>query len=450
MVKLAASNQFGISDQTDVFLVDREGTLRVAWVNGAGRWNGPVPISPPGLFPLGAAVAASNQFGLSDQTDVFGVDRNGALHVAWVNGAGGWNGPAPISPPGLFPPGAAIAASNQFGLSDQTDVFVVGSNGALHVAWVNGAGGWNGPAPISPPGLFPPGAAVSASNQFGLSDQTDVFVVGSNGALHVAWVNGAGGWNGPAPISPPGFFPPGAVVAVSNQFGLSDQTDVFVVGSNGALHVAWVNGAGGWNGPAPISPAGLFPPGAVVAASNQFGLSDQTDVIVIDGNGALHVAWVNGGGGWNGPAPISPPGLFPPGAAVAASNQFGLSDQTDVFAVDGNGTLHVAWVNGAGGWNGPAPIVPRLLPTITLRPVADEGRFIEVTGNGFTSGGTVQLSYDIFSGSGPTTHQTGQKTLTSNGTGNFLDRIPVILGEVSGAQVEATDTASGATADGSI
>ncbi|WP_080413483.1 hypothetical protein [Burkholderia ubonensis] len=359
MVKLAASNQFGISDQTDVFLVDREGTLQVAWVNGAERWNGPVPISPPGLFPSGAAVAASNQFGLSDQTDVFGVSSNGALHVAWVNGAGRWNGPVPISPPGLFPPGAAVSASNQFGLSDQTDVFVVSSNGALHVAWVNGAGRWNGPVPISPPGLFPPGAAVSASNQFGLSDQTDVFVVSSNGALHVAWVNGAGGWNGPAPISPPGLFPAGAAVAASNQFGISDQTDVFAVSSNGALHVAWVNGAGGWNGPAPISPPGLFPAGAAVAASNQFGISDQTDVFAVSSNGALHVAWVNGAGGWNGPAPISPPGLFPAGAAVAASNQFGISDQTDVFAVDGNGILHVAWVNGAGGWNGPAPIVPQ-------------------------------------------------------------------------------------------
>ncbi|VWB44814.1 hypothetical protein BUB20358_02004 [Burkholderia ubonensis] len=254
MVKLAASNQFGISDQTDVFLVDSEGTLQVAWVNGAGRWNGPVPISPPDLFPPGAAVAASNQFGLSNQTDVFGVGSNGALHVAWVNGAGGWNGPAPISPPGLFPPGAVVAASNQFGLSNQTDVFGVGSNGALHVAWVNDAGGWNGPAPISPPGLFPPGAAIAASNQFGISNQTDVFGVGSNGALHVAWVNGAGRWNGPAPISPPGLFPPGAAVAASNQFGISDQTDVFAVDGNGILHVAWVNGAGGWNGPVPIVP----------------------------------------------------------------------------------------------------------------------------------------------------------------------------------------------------
>lgn len=47
---------------------------------------------------------------------------------------------------------------------------------------------------------------------------------------------------------------------------------------------------------------------------------------------------------------------------------------------------------------------------------------MEVTGNGFTSGGAVRLSYDILSGSGPTTHKTGQKTLTSNGTGNFLGR----------------------------
>lgn len=55
--------------------------------------------------------------------------------------------------------------------------------------------------------------------------------------------------------------------------------------------------------------------------------------------------------------PISAPDLFPPGTAVTASNQFGIPDQTDVFAVDYNRTLQVLWVLGAGAWDGPLPIV---------------------------------------------------------------------------------------------
>jgi hypothetical protein len=453
MFNVAAVNQFGLPDQTDVFVIDDNGALHVSWVDGAGAWKGPGPIGQPGLFPPRAAVAASNQFSLQNQTDVFAVASNGALHVAWVDGAGAWKGPGQIGQPGLLPPGAAVAASNQFGLPDQTDVFAVGANGALYVAWVDGAGAWKGPGQIGQPGLFPPGAAVAASNQFGLPDQTDVFAVGANGALYVAWVDGAGAWKGPAQIGQPGLFRPGAAVAASNQFGLPDQTDVFAVGANGALYVAWVDGAGAWKGPAQIGQPGLFPPGAAVAASNQFGLPDQTDVFAVGANGALYVAWVDGAGAWKGPAQIGQPGLFRPGAAVAASNQFGLPDQTDVFAVGANGALYVAWVDGAGTWKGPVHIAPQSHPAIILAAVSDgEGRFIAVTGVKFSLNQTVKLGYDIFSGGGPTTHQTGENTLTTDGTGGFLHRIHVNLGQSSGvqAQVQATDVASGAIATASL
>jgi hypothetical protein len=90
-------------------------------------------------------------------------------------------------------------------------------------------------------------------------------------------------------------------------------------------------------------------------------------------------------------------------------------------------------------------------PTITLRAVADQGRFIEVAGNGFTPSQEVKLGYDISSGGGPTTHETGEDTLTSDFIGSFTDRIPVNLGgDISGAEAEATDVASGATATASI
>jgi len=147
-----ASNQFGLNQQTDLFTIDQSGTLNVRWVVGADTWSGPVPISRPGVFPPGAAVTASNQFGLGHQTDVFAIDTNGALNVSWVVDAGQWNGPAAISRPGVFPPGAAVTASNQFGLDHQTDVFAVDNNGTPNVSWVVDAGQWNGPvALILPP-----------------------------------------------------------------------------------------------------------------------------------------------------------------------------------------------------------------------------------------------------------------------------------------------------------
>lgn len=91
------------------------------------------------------------------------------------------------------------------------------------------------------------------------------------------------------------------------------------------------------------------------------------------------------------------------------------------------------------------------IPAITLRAVVDQGRFIEIKGIRFTPGQTVKLGYDISSGGGPTTHQIGEDTLMSDGTGNFLHRIQVNLaGDISGAQAQATDIASGTTATASI
>jgi hypothetical protein len=74
----------------------------------------------------GAGIAASQQVGLN-QTDAFVVNKNGSLNVFWVVDAGDWFH-VPLGPAGVFPPGAPLAASQQFGLG-QTDVFVVDKNG---------------------------------------------------------------------------------------------------------------------------------------------------------------------------------------------------------------------------------------------------------------------------------------------------------------------------------
>ena len=87
------SQQFGCDNQTDVFLIDQQGTLQVLWVNGAGAWGGPKAISNGGVAFSGAPVVASQQFGANNQTNVFFFDHNGQLNIFWVQNAGAWNGP---------------------------------------------------------------------------------------------------------------------------------------------------------------------------------------------------------------------------------------------------------------------------------------------------------------------------------------------------------------------
>ena len=45
-----------------------------------------------------------------------------------------------------------------------------------------------------------------------------------------------------------------------------------------------------------------------------------------------------------------------PGAPVAASQHFGVDNQTDVFLVDQNGKLNLFWETDDGAWNGPQVI----------------------------------------------------------------------------------------------
>jgi hypothetical protein len=446
--KLAVHNRSSWVNETNVFFVDPHGNLRMARVEGAGTWTPPIQLGPPRLFPAGAAVASATRFG-HVELNIFVVDRQGALNVAlrWVDVGDPTHlgDRAVISPPHVFPPGAPLAVSPQFGITEQMDIFLVDNNGALNVAWRTGDGDWVTPVPISRPGLFPRRAEVAASNQFGIPDQTDVFAVDRDGALNVMWVVEAGEWNGPVRISRPGLFPPGAPVAASNQFGIPDQTDVFAIDCQGALNVAWVNGAGDWNGPVRISAPHVFPPGANLAVSNQFGIPNQTDVFAIGTNGGLHVSFVVDAEDWNGPVQISPSCLFIPGAPLAASNQYGIPNQTDVFAVTEDDALDVAFVLDAGTWNGPVQIGPPVYPIITSRVLVAGGRFVEVTGKWFTPDSTVTVDY-IIEENGPAPIQIGQDVVTSNGTGHFVHAIPVSFsGDFKGIVLQATDLASGAT-----
>ncbi len=303
---IAVSQQFGCDNQTDAFVIDQFGTLQLFWVNGAGSWNGPQAISNPRAAYQGAPLVASQQFGANNQTDVFFFDLNGQLNIFWAFSDGSWNGPLKVGPETLTVSAARLAVSQQFG-ANQTDVFVIDNNGALNVFWVVGqsgfiesAGNWSGPQTISSAGLAPPGGGVAAGQQIGGNNQTDVFLVDNNGQLNVFWVV-ENNWGGPLKIGPKGLAPPGAPVAVSQQFGLN-RTCVFVVDYSGALNVCWVDGTGNWQGPKKISPAGLAPAASELAVCQQFGVANQTDAFFVNQPGAWPmVASVDGTGLWEGP-----------------------------------------------------------------------------------------------------------------------------------------------------
>ena len=245
---LAASRQFGLN-QTDVFAVNTVGGVVVFWVTDAGPWSGPALIGPSDHATPGGELAATQQQGIANQTDLFVVDSQGQLCVAWVTADGPWDGPQTLSAPGFAPPGACVAASPQFGVVNQTDVFVVDGEGRLCVFWVTGEGPWDGPYAISGPGFAPPGACVAASPQFGVPNQTDVFVVDSEGQLSVSWVTADGPWDGPKAITSPRFAHAGAPVVASQQIGIPNQTDVFVANDSDELCVSWVTADGPWQGP---------------------------------------------------------------------------------------------------------------------------------------------------------------------------------------------------------
>ncbi|MDR3560781.1 MAG: hypothetical protein P4N59_04980, partial [Negativicutes bacterium] len=329
-IPFSVSQQFGVN-QTDLFAVDSAGQLGVFYVLENGHWHSSSPKGPAGMARPGAKVAASQHFGINNQTDVFLVDQNGHLNVFWVVDSGDWNGPKMIGAGNVGNPSEAVVASQHFGVENRTDVFLINKNGQLNVFWALGSGDWNGPEPIGTTGLANNGAALAVSQRFGVNNQTDLFVVAQNGQLTVFSAAGSGGWSAARAIGPAGLARPGAALAVSQRYGTSDQTDVYVVDTKGQLNVFSAVGSGDWSGPQTIGPAGLAVSGAALAVSQRYGSSDQTEVLLFDKNGQLNVFLVDNTGQWSGPVTVGPQNAAPSGAPLAVSQQFGVTNRTDVF-----------------------------------------------------------------------------------------------------------------------
>ena len=352
MMHLAVSNHFGNPDQTDVFVIGAGRRLIQVSAVKDGDWIESPPIGPS-VFTTGAPIAASKQFGTDNTTNVFAVDDDLSLNVFGVSGSDRWDGPTAIGAKGFFDPWDPVTPSGQFGTDNTTSLYAVSRGGMLvRASRING-GAWSNFIELGPTHLSS-GTYVAVSKQMNTPGQTDVFFIDMNQTLNVVWVVGdpAQRWNGPIRIG--AGLKRGGSVAASPQFGIDAQTDVFAVNPDGVLVGFWVNTGNTWNGPVRVG--GGFPLDGHVAVSEHFGVAGRTDLFAVDNTGTLNVFWVIGFGVWNGPQLIGGKGIFPPGAPVVASQHFGIANRTDVFAIDKNDVLRVAWADGGNAFTDPKPI----------------------------------------------------------------------------------------------
>jgi hypothetical protein len=352
---IAAAQQVG-ANRTNLFAVSRYGEITVFQVEGAGTWGESAALPPSGFFRGQTTLATSPQFGISGQGDVFAVNQNGCPVSYESAGFSSWIGPNVIYDKGIAWGGAGCAAIGRAGVPNQTDLFFVDRNGHVNLVSVDGNSNWSAPKVISSSLAAPPVAKLAACAQAGVSGQTDVFAIGNNGQLNVIRADGSSTWKPAETIGAKNFAPAGAYVAASPQAGVGGQTDVFVVDEEGQLNVFWADGSSKWKGPEPIGTKFFAPAGAPVAVSQRFGVSGRTDVFIVDKDGQLNVFWVLDAGKWKGPEPIGAKNFAPPGSVLAVCQQAGVNGRTDLFVINNEGHPAVFWVEDAGTWSGPATL----------------------------------------------------------------------------------------------
>ncbi|MGO9719788.1 MAG: hypothetical protein ACLPIG_20150 [Methylocella sp.] len=453
----------------DLFVIGNDGgagttnghVWTTTWSSATG-WNadwGPLPGQAVFDRSTQKIAAVSRDPG---NLDLFVIGNDGGAgttngHVwttAWSS-ATGWNADwGPLPGQAVFDRNTQkIAAVSR--APGNLDLFVIGNDSHVWTTAWSSATGWNADwRPLPGQAVFDLDtqhvAAVSRA-----PDHLDLFVIGNDGGVgttngHVwttAW-SSATGWNadwGPLPGQAVFDRSTQKIAAVSRD---PNHLDLFVIGNDSHVWTTAWSSATGWNvdwGPLPGQAVFDLNTQNIAAVSRDPG---NLDLFVIGNDGGAgttngHVwttAW-SSATGWNadwGPLP---------GQAVFDRNTQKIAavsrapGNLDLFVI-GNDS-HV-WTTFWG------PHVAN--PAIGLSLVENSGgRFVEVAGTGFTPNQNVKLGYDITSGSGPTTHQTGEDNLASDQTGGFIDFIRVNLGDnISGAQVQATDVASGMTATASI
>lgn len=333
------------------FFVDAHGAFNVVWKVQNGRWHRPVSLTRPGFAKPGSPVAAvAWPEAAHGQMEVLLVDANGALTVIWKVGNANWQGPANLTGPRFAPSGAGIALV-RYPHYDTLEAFVVDTRGVLTVTWKVGNNSWNAPVGLTDPGFVRPGAHVVAAYN-PIEEQLEVFVAGSNGAVREIRKHHNNPWVVMPDVTQTWLVPDGAPLSTA-YYPSFRQLFVFFVDGNGALRGVWRTGNGDWRGPFILTLPGHVQPGAAVAAVH-YPPGDQVEVFVVGGNGVVNVAWRAAEGNWNAAGGLTLQGFASPGAPLAAA-YYPLEERLELITTSKSDVLHVLW-KVRNGWWVPCPL----------------------------------------------------------------------------------------------
>jgi len=295
------------------------------------------------------------------------------------------------------------------------------------------------------------GNPVLIQSRFGHQGNFELVVPAADRGLFFEWRNNDDPvfpWSGRLPFGE-NAAPVDAVTLIQSNFGDPGNLEL-IARAGDTLHFFWRDSgpAFAWNGPFPITSGAAGNP---VLIQSRFGRQGNFELVYPAAGDGLSFMWRNNDDPnfpWSAPSTFGQ-NLGHVDAVTVIQSNFGDPGNLELIARVGD-TLHFFWRDSgpAFAWNGPFRV---LLAAVSLRAVQrPDGRFIEVTGTGFSPNANVHISYDIFTGGAPNTHETGDDALATTPDGAFHHDVKVSLADVGGVNVSVVDDTTRTRVDASI
>ena len=197
--QLAASTLFD-TDQLALFAVHKGGGLHVFRQKSDGNWEAPERIGK-GEFKPGGHITVARCAGNPRQTDVYLIDKKGQLKVFSTVWDGAWNGPVAIGPTDFASAGAPVEVITAPD-GTETHVLVADKNGTLQRFSMDKEGAWSTAQQIGPSSVTRSAALIASAPQLGAQDQWDIFLINETGTNAPGWPvvfsgSGTHSWTGP-------------------------------------------------------------------------------------------------------------------------------------------------------------------------------------------------------------------------------------------------------------
>jgi hypothetical protein len=357
----------------DAFVIGFDGIVYGSSESENGAWSVPtatLDVNTPanrGVFQSGGALAGLRRN--DAQSDLFSVGSGGYLTTIYrVDGANGnaWVGPTEMRPnptgprPAGFPsfvPGAPVAALSVHEEYNQhvneVEVYAAGLDGRIYGTHESNDGPWSTPAPLFTPtssSCTAPRGAVHVAAVARNHRQRDLFFIDKLGQLCTAfrfrntqvppdtynlpW--------GAIPLTPPGMFSPGAPVAVAHGPGNSELAFA-IRASDAKLIPITETDDGAWTVGVPIPGTGVnMATYSSISAARR--TAREVAVLVAQTNGHV-LALRSENGQWLPPTDIAALPSSTPNRKVVLSLRS--ATQLDAFGVAGNGDNRL-WTSGDG------------------------------------------------------------------------------------------------------